>query len=495
MTGSHAAPDPRPDRPDEEGRTLPVVPGPGLSPGSPCEDTASFHGDVPPQSSAGAAGPSEHPVPADLVNHPRYRILEYLGSGGMGTVYKARHLFMDRVVALKIINVELMNRPAMVERFRREVRAAAQLAHPNIVAAYDADQAGITHFLVMEFVEGVDLDQVLRQRGRLPFAEACDYARQTALGLQHAWERGMVHRDVKPHNLMRTASGQIKILDFGLARFLSEVATDDSFLPEPAPAAAIHAPAAEATDATDPDTPTRLVKGTSYTYTGAGTADYIAPEEAVNPRHADIRADIYSLGCTLYRFLSGQVPFPGGNLLVKVQAHLEQAPESLAALVPDLPARLVPVVERMMAKDPARRYQTPAEVAEALAPFAAATPHPILIVEDDPATRTSMALVFEARGYPVAVAANGQEALDLLRQGIRPCLILLDLMMPVMTGSEFLQQQKQDSSLAGIPVIIISAADANHARAMALGAADYLQKPIEIAELTAKVQDYAAPQQ
>src|SRR4051794_4758231 len=180
-------------------------------------DTATFcPGKEPATGSAGEA------PPADLRDHPRYRILAWVGAGGMGTVYKAEHRLMERVVALKVINRSLVGRPAMVARFQQEVRAAARLSHPNIVTAYDADQAGETHFLVMEFIEGINLDAVLAEQGRLSVACACDYARQAALGLQHAFERGMVHRDIKPHNLMRTPQGQVKILDFGLARYVSE---------------------------------------------------------------------------------------------------------------------------------------------------------------------------------------------------------------------------------------------------------------------------------
>src|SRR5262249_49917925 len=150
------------------------------------------------------------------------------GGGGMGTVFKARHRLMERAVALKVMSPELMHRPAAVERFQREVRAAAQLSHPNIVTAYDAEQAGGSHFLVMEFIEGTSLARLVADEGPLAVARACDYVRQAALGLQHAHELGMVHRDLKPHNLMLVASpvasapGVVKILDFGLARFVSE---------------------------------------------------------------------------------------------------------------------------------------------------------------------------------------------------------------------------------------------------------------------------------
>jgi serine/threonine protein kinase len=278
--------------------------------------------------------PVDPGIPPELADHPRYRVLELLGSGGMGRVYKAEHRIMERFVALKVINRNLVENPAAIERFRREVRTAARLIHPNIVTAFDAEQVGDCHFLVMEYVEGQSLDRVVQTRGRLPLSEACDYVRQAALGLQYAHERGMVHRDIKPQNLMRTPEGQVKILDFGLARFLSEG--------KPA---------------------------TALTQFGVimGTPDYIAPEQAHDPRAADIRADIYSLGCTFYYLLAGQVPFPDGSMLQKLMAQVDKTPTPLTQMRSDMLPELVRIVDRMVAKDPSRRYQTPAEVARSLA--------------------------------------------------------------------------------------------------------------------------------
>ncbi|MFO0842398.1 MAG: WD40 repeat domain-containing serine/threonine protein kinase [Gemmataceae bacterium] len=282
--------------------------------------------------------------PAELANHPRYRVVRLLGSGGMGTVYQALHLRMDREVALKVINPELVASLPAVERFQREVRAAARLHHPNIVTAHDADKAGGLHFLVMEYVQGTDLHQEVQRRGPLPVAEACGYARQAALGLQHALESGMVHRDIKPHNLMLTPAGQVKILDFGLAALAGESVAAD---PESSGAS-----------------------GLTRSGTLMGTPDYMAPEQARNAHEADIRADIYSLGCTLYCLLTGHPPFPKGTAIDKVIAHSERRPRAVSDLRKGVPPALGKVLDRMMAKDPARRYQTPAEVATALAPFA-----------------------------------------------------------------------------------------------------------------------------
>jgi tRNA A-37 threonylcarbamoyl transferase component Bud32 len=210
-----------------------------------------------------------------------YLLLERLGAGGMGQVFKARHRLMKRLVALKVIRKDRLADPEAVARFQREIRAAAQLSHPNIVIAHDAAQVGDTHFLVMEYVEGTDLARLVKQQGPLPVAQACDYVRQAALGLQHAHERGLVHRDVKPANLLLTRSGVVKVLDVGLAR--------------------LH-PAGGETVA-------------EVTHEGAvmGTPDYIAPEQACESHTVDIRADIYSLGCTLYHLLTGRCRFPAAR--------------------------------------------------------------------------------------------------------------------------------------------------------------------------------------
>jgi uncharacterized protein (TIGR03067 family) len=290
----------------------------------------------------------EAAVPRDLLGHPRYLILDKVGQGGMGVVYKARHRLMDRVVALKVLRPGLLDRPDWVERFRREVRGAARLVHPHIVTAYDAEQAGDTHFLVMEYVEGVSLARLVEEQGPLPVKQACAYARQAALGLQHAYACGMIHRDIKPQNLIEAkGTGQVKILDFGLARFVSEAAEEAA-----SPAAA--------------DPAGRLTQASTL----MGTPEYVAPEQIEAAHAADIRADIYSLGCTLYYLLAGHAPFPHGSPLQKITAHLEEAPRPLGELRPDVPAALERVIGRMMEKDPARRYQTPAEVAAALAPWA-----------------------------------------------------------------------------------------------------------------------------
>ncbi len=251
-------------------------------------------------------------IPAGLVTHPRYRLIELLGAGGMGTVFKAEHRLMKRAVAVKVIDSALFTDPAVTGRFAREMEAAGKLTHPNIVHAYDAEEVGDTHFLAMEYVEGVSLTNLLNQRGPLPPAEACSYIRQAALGLQHAHERGMVHRDIKPQNLMVTSERQVKILDFGLARFVLETA----------PAGALLASTGADTEVvlTEVNPP---IEPLTQVGTVMGTPAYIAPEQARDPHTADIRADIYSLGCTLYDLLTGRPPILAGTDRKRVIGHLQ----------------------------------------------------------------------------------------------------------------------------------------------------------------------------
>jgi formylglycine-generating enzyme required for sulfatase activity/tRNA A-37 threonylcarbamoyl transferase component Bud32 len=270
-----------------------------------------------------------------------YLVLERLGKGGMGDVFKARHQNLQRLAAVKVIRPEHLNHPDSVLRFRREAQAAARLHHPNIVTIYDADRAGNTHFLAMEYVPGTDLGRLVKKHGPLPPAMACEFVRQAALGLEHACEQGLVHRDIKPQNLMvtRSAPGRpavVKITDFGLARFASE-GTDEA--------------------------------GLTPTGQWMGTPEFIAPEQARDSKSADIRADIFSLGCTLFRLLTGESAFPGQTSADKISARLVGDAVPLRSLKPQTDPALEAVLMRMMARDVAARFQTPAEVAEALLPF------------------------------------------------------------------------------------------------------------------------------
>ncbi|HVK19431.1 MAG TPA: serine/threonine-protein kinase [Fimbriiglobus sp.] len=294
---------------------------------------------------ADLTGPPDVDVlPEDLAGHTRYRITRLLGQGGMGAVYLAEHTIMGRPVALKVIHPRYTASPTAVERFRREVRAAGKLSHPNIVAAYDADHAGATHFLVMEYVEGQTLAAYVHETGPLPVEEACGYVLQAAQALRYAHEKGMVHRDIKPDNLMRTPAGEVRVLDFGLARL-----AESSEVVLAGPAAA------------DP----------ALTAAGSvmGTPDYMAPEQARDSSAADVRADIYALGATLFHLLTGTVPFPGGSAADKLRRHeLEPAPP-VSAVREGVPPGLERVVARMLAKRPQDRPQTPAEVARRLRPY------------------------------------------------------------------------------------------------------------------------------
>lgn len=289
---------------------------------------------------------SDPDVATALATQARYEVIERIAGGGMGEVFRAKHRVMDREVALKVIKKDLMQRDEVVERFHREVKTAAQLSHPNIVTAYDADEADGVHFLVMEYVDGINLADLLRLHGPITIADACDYIRQAAAGLQHAHEQGMVHRDIKPHNLMLTSDGTVKILDFGLASLSAKLILA---------------------------TETELSARADLTAAGSimGTPDYIAPEQATDARTSDIRSDIYSLGATLHYLLAGQPPFPTGSIAERIQGHLARTPTSLSNLREDVPPELSELVSRMMAKAPEQRFQTPNEVANALSQFLA----------------------------------------------------------------------------------------------------------------------------
>jgi serine/threonine-protein kinase len=267
-----------------------------------------------------------------------YVLREPIGEGGMGAVFKACNWKVGQLVALKLIREERLGSPKTIRRFQREIRAGAQLNHPHIVRTLDAGDVGGTCFLAMEFIEGIDLHRVVQQRGPLPVTLACDYVRQAALGLQHAYERGLVHRDIKPSNLLLHEGGPgnagvVKVLDFGLARLQTGEETS-----------------------------------TTLTEPGAvmGTPDYIAPEQAVQSHHVDIRADLYSLGGVLYFLLTGGPPFPGTTVVEKLVRHQLEAPRPVRELRPEVPPGIAAVVHKLLAKKPEDRYQTPAELAEVL---------------------------------------------------------------------------------------------------------------------------------
>ena len=266
-----------------------------------------------------------------------YLILDQIGTGGMGQVYLAEHVNMRRLVALKVLPVFSSDDAVARERFHREARAAGTLDHPNIVRVFDLCQEGKLLYLVMEYVEGISLQAAVLRYGPLDVASACHYARQIAYGLQHAHEMGFVHRDIKPANLLVDRVGVVKILDLGLVR--SEADADSGL--------------------------TQQIDNKSI----LGTADYVAPEQAVDSSKVDGRADIYSLGATLYFLLAGRPLFPEGRTAQKLVWQQIKEPVPIDRLRPEVPPKLALVVHRMLQKKPADRFQTPAEVFEALEPF------------------------------------------------------------------------------------------------------------------------------
>ncbi len=258
-----------------------------------------------------------------------YVIVSKLGQGGMGIVYKAQHRRLDRIVALKVLSPRIVGRPELAQRFEREVQAAAKLTHPNIVKALDAELDGARRFLVMEYVDGADLLLLVQRCGKLPIRWAIDFMRQAALGLDYAHQQGIVHRDIKPSNLLRDRSGAIKILDLGLARM------------------AVADGAAELTS----------------TGEVVGTVDYMAPEQAADTKHADGRADIYSLGITLWFLLTARLAYEGDSAMAKLLAHSESPIPSLLEARPEVPHELERIFQKMVAKQPDQRYSSMAEVA------------------------------------------------------------------------------------------------------------------------------------
>jgi serine/threonine-protein kinase len=304
---------------------------------------------------------------SELVIGP-YFVLDKLGQGGLSQVYKARHRESGELVAIKMIKAEVFADAEGRQQFLQEVEAMARLDHENIVQFCDADQWKDTFFFAMEYVEGTDLGKVIRLSGALPVFEACDTIRQAALGLQHAFERNLIHRDIKPVNLFLTqapleieTSGKplfatrmdppsvaargtmitrplIKILDWGLASLRKPQGQNDEINSE------------------------NLARNI------VGTADYLAPEQARNANAADIRSDIYSLGCTFYFLLTGQAPFPDGTLMQKILHHQQSQPRPIHEFRDDVPADVIALIERMMAKEPGDRIKTPASIALALTP-------------------------------------------------------------------------------------------------------------------------------
>ena len=269
----------------------------------------------------------------------KYRLLSLLGKGGMSSVYLAEHTLMRRRCALKVLPTKRVHDSSYLARFHREAQAVASLDHPNIVRAYDvdhqADRENEIHFLVMEYVEGDSLQELVQKNGTCSFLNAAEYIRQSALGLHHAHESGMVHRDVKPGNLLVDLNGTVKVLDLGLARFFTGEEEGESLT-------------------------------VAHDEKVLGTADYLAPEQALDSHTVDARADIYGLGCTMFFLLTGRPPFIEGTLTQRLMAHQTKTPPTVESLRPDTPAALADILRTMMAKKAEDRHPTAKATADAL---------------------------------------------------------------------------------------------------------------------------------
>lgn len=301
-----------------------------------------------------------------FIANGKYKLLQLLGIGGMGKVYLCEHIRMKRLVALKVLPLDQLKDEDAVARFNREAVAAAALNHPNIVKAYDLDQDGSLHFLVLEYVDGSSLHEIVKKHGPMEIERACHYIAQASLGLQHAHEAGWVHRDIKPGNLLLDRGGTLKLLDLGLAR-LFEGRNNDNL--------------------------TQKLEGKPV----LGTADYLSPEQALSSSDVDIRSDIYSMGATLYYLLAGRAPYERGTITEKLLAHQLKEPEPIMNLRPEVPPALAAVLKKMMAKKPVHRFQSPIAIAEALAPWTAG---PIEPPAEEEMPKRCLALEALAAGTP-----------------------------------------------------------------------------------------------
>lgn len=413
-----------------------------------------------------------------------YQVLDRLGAGGMGTVYKARHRRMKRIVAIKVLSRTAGQNDAFLQRFQREVEVIARLSHPNIVLAYDADEAELGHFLVMEFVDGCDLATAVQQNGPLPVSEAIECIVQAARAMDYAHGQGIIHRDIKPANLLRDVNGVVKVADLGLARLSS------TFDRSPEETSAL-------------------------TQAGAimGTVDYMAPEQALGLTDVGRRADIYSLGCTLYFLLLGRPPYQGPTLMATLVQHREGAIPSMRQVRDAVPSNLDQIFQRMVAKRPDDRFTTMGEVVGAmerlnlsLQPTQAQSTPPVdpsatmvfVPVQDTrgaeagdqtinfaPAGKqvvaTKTVLLVEPsrsqaviiRGYlqklgyeEVLTAASGEKALEVTR-GVSPGVVVSAMHLPDMTGVQLAERLRSDDALRTIGfVLITSQADAVDATAL-----------------------------
>lgn len=263
----------------------------------------------------------------------KHKLLGHIGSGGMSSVYLAQHMKMGDLRAIKVLPQSKLGKSSYLARFQQEAKAIAALNHPNVVRAHDIDNQGDTHYIVMEYVDGDDLQTIVKKKGPLSFDKVANYMAQSARGLQHAHEVGLIHRDVKPANILINSAGKVKILDLGLALFADE---------------------AEASLTID------------FNDKVLGTADYLAPEQALNSHQVDHRADLYGLGCSMYFLLTGHPPFPDGTIAQRIAKHQKEMPTEIRKIRPECPGELEGICWKLLQKDPKFRYSDATQTAEAL---------------------------------------------------------------------------------------------------------------------------------
>lgn len=398
-----------------------------------------------------------------------YRVLDHLGSGGMGVVLKAEHRYLRRLAAIKVVHAAKRD-DDQFDQVDNEFRLLARLDHPAIVKVYEAGriaEMGLA-YLVMEYIEGQDLERYVKERGRLAVPEACRIADGVALALEVLHANQCVHRDVKPSNIMVTPAGQVKLLDFGVARKFPDVLTEPGSV--------------------------------------VGTVQYLAPEQAEDSSAVDIRADLYSLGAVLYFCLTGQPPFPRLENLYKELAQRRLQPQpSLRKAWPEAPAELDAVVGNMMAKNPDRRYATPQEVRRALVPFFLpqptalsgpavlgsqpdAGPDRVLIVDDEPIHRELTQFSLRNLGLECDAAEDGLAGWNQLQERNYD-LVLLDIDMPRMSGTELLERIRGNPPQDHLKIIMLSGGMTGDdlSRLLAAGADDFLTKPISLVQLESRV--------
>ncbi len=416
-----------------------------------------------------------------------YRILDRLGAGAMAVVFKAEHIDMRRIVAIKVLPHPASQQSNLLSRFIAEMRTVAQLQHPNIVAAFDAGRtmppdpdSPVLRYIVMEYVPGKTLEDLVEEHGRLDPLKACDIVHQIASALAEANKHGLVHRDIKPSNIIITPEGQAKLLDFGLVRQLGNNLTEAG--------------------------------------TVLGTMDFMAPEQSQDASRVDIRADLYGLGGTLYWCLTGQLPFScEGRLHENLARRLTQAPPSVRAMRPEIAVQLESVVTRLMAVNPEERYPRPEDLMRALLPFlrlesrddpvfvaelgglpldfniakresSTAKVHHVLVVDDEQSVRSFCKLVLRAEGIQCDEASDGQSALEATREKVYD-LVLTDNHMPGMTGVDVLHRLRENPPAANLKIVMISGRSSSDEMADMLlaGADDYLTKPFSLVQLKSRI--------